>query len=269
MKWTLLAALLTFAPSVAFAVVIRHDVPDEKYRVEASTFPALVDLAHEGHGVLIAPQWIVTAAHATQWHPVTEVMVNGECLTVERLIVHPGYKPVPEALTQGDAAPLLAFLAGSDDIALIKLAKPVTEVTPVPLYRERDEVGQQVLLFGKGATGNGLTGQQAGPSRTELRKAQNVISAVEGRWLIYDFGAPVAAEPLEGMLGNGDSGGPVLMKHEGQWALAGIASWRSIEGPLSDAPSGLYGQRGYQVRMSHYLPWIDAVIEDDEHSGKD
>ncbi len=81
--------------SAASAVVIRHDVPDSAYLVPASEFPALVDLPHEGHGILISDQWVVSAAHATQWHPVSHVMINGKWRSVEKLIVHPGYKSGP------------------------------------------------------------------------------------------------------------------------------------------------------------------------------
>lgn len=59
-------ALLVLSFS-ASAIVIRDDVDDSKYRVPASEFAALVDMLGEGHGVLIAPQWVITAAHAIMW----------------------------------------------------------------------------------------------------------------------------------------------------------------------------------------------------------
>jgi hypothetical protein len=253
--------LLLLASAAASAIVIRDDVPDSRYVVPESSLAALVDLAHEGHGVLIAPQWVVTAAHATQWHPVTEVMLEGECLKVEQVFVHPGYRRLPDALAAGDAKPAMELLAGSDDIALIKLAKPVAGIEPVALYRARDELGHKVVLYGKGATGNGRTGQGEGPNRTVLRRAENVISAVEDRWLVYTFDAGRAALPLEGTLGNGDSGGPVLLRHHGRWELAGLASWKVAQGKLSEFRPGLYGQRSYQVRISHYVPWIEATMK--------
>ena len=41
------------------AVVIREDAPDEAYRIEDDTIPQMADLPGEGHGVLIAPRWVV------------------------------------------------------------------------------------------------------------------------------------------------------------------------------------------------------------------
>lgn len=257
----LLSALLLLAATTdASAIVIRDDVDDSHYRVEADAFPALVDLPHEGHGVLIAPHWILTAAHATQGHPVTEVMLGGRRLEVSRVILHPGYRALPQALQHGDAAPASAVLASSDDIALIELAEPVEDIDPVAIYRGKGERGKLVMLYGKGATGNGVTGMIANANRTTLRRAHNRIDAVDERWLRYRFDADASAHPLEGMLGNGDSGGPVLLQASGGWKLAGLASWKQLEGDIASARSGLYGQVSYQVRVSRYATWIDAVM---------
>ena len=105
------AVLLAFAVAgSASAVVIRDDVKDARYRVAASEFMPLADLPLEGHGVLIAPQWVVTAAHAVAWQPRLEVVVlNGAPRAVEKIVVHTGYKTLPQqlvdtALKSGDAS---------------------------------------------------------------------------------------------------------------------------------------------------------------------
>jgi hypothetical protein len=72
-------------------IVIRHDVPDSKYQVSTSEFPSLVELPDEEQGVLIAPEWVVTAAHAVTWRPVQEVTIHGISRHVAKVIVHPGY----------------------------------------------------------------------------------------------------------------------------------------------------------------------------------
>ena len=94
----LLLALLVVSFS-ASAIVIRDDVDDSKYRFPASGFPALVDMPGEGHGVLIAAQWVVTAAHAITWQSeIKQVTINGISRDVERLVIHPGYKKPPQQL---------------------------------------------------------------------------------------------------------------------------------------------------------------------------
>ena len=50
--------------------------------------------------------------------------------------------------------------------------------------------------------------------RTELRRAFNITSA-DGRWFCYVFDPVPSALPLEGMTGNGDSGGAVRVQVEG------------------------------------------------------
>ncbi len=252
------AACLTL--SAASAIVIRHDVPDSAYLVPASEFPALVDLPHEGHGVLISNQWVVTAAHATLWHPVAQVMINGQWRSVEKIIVHPGYKSSPHVPPKGDLAPFMVFRASTDDIALIKLSQPVNDVTPVAMFRTSDEQGKLGKFYGKGATGNGLNGVDMHAShRGSLRRAYNRVSNADGKWLTNRFDAGPEGHPLEGIGGSGDSGGPLLIEVNGKWTLAGLTAWQFATGDISDYKPGRYGQVNYLARISHYADWMESV----------
>ncbi len=138
-RWLFLA--LAALPFAASAVVIRHDVDDDRYRIGGSEFPALADMPGEGQGVLIAPSWVLTAAHAAPMEGMGQtITIDGKGYGVERVFLHPGYRRMPdalgkEALATGSPAKIHAFLAGSDDIALIRLATPVNDVQPVALYR--------------------------------------------------------------------------------------------------------------------------------------
>jgi hypothetical protein len=267
MNRSILSLLLAIALP-ASAIVIRHDVDDSRYRAASTEFPALVDLPGEGHGILIAPQWVVTAAHAVTWQSeIKQVVLNGKARDVEKVVVHAGYKKLPQdliddAIKTKDATRIVDFLAAQDDIALVKLTAPVQDVTPAILFTGSSELGQTVELIGKGATGTGMTGQDAGGShRTDLRRAYNKIVDVQDRWICYVFDKPPAGLELEGISGDGDSGGPVLIKVEGKWQLAGLASWKKHEhdNALVLDP-GLYGQKNYNVRVSHYTKWIEDQI---------
>lgn len=263
----LLLALALAIPSTAGAVVIRHDVDDSKYRVPATEFPALVDMPGEGHGVLIAPHWVLTAAHTVAGYAKLEqVVINGVARDVERVVIHPGYKSLPhelieQAMASGEAMLIVTFVATSDDVALLRLAQPVMDVSPVAIYRDGDEPGRVVKIVGKGATGTGDTGHHPrGPNRTELRRAFNTITSAYDRWFCYVFNEPTSALPLEGVLGNGDSGGPVLIQSGDQWPLAGLASWKVVQGHVMMARPGRYGQVNCNVRVSHYIDWIESVV---------
>lgn len=259
-----LLALLVLSSS-ASAIVIRDDVDDSKYRVPPSELPALVDMPGEGHGALIAPQWAITAAHAITWQSeIKQVTINGVPRDVERLVIHPGYKKPPQelldqALATWDWTLFRVLLSSSDDIALLKLAQPVTDVSPVAINKSNGEFGQIVKVIGKGATGNGVTGYEFSSShRTELRRAHNKVTSAHGRWLCYMFDSPSDALPLEGGSGSGDSGGPILIQAEKDWLLAGLTSWADPQSAIRTP--GRYGQISCNVRLSHYKDWIESVI---------
>jgi chymotrypsin len=264
MTRVLLCTLLLLSFNVS-AMVIRHDVDDSKYRIQIAEFPALADMPGEGHGVLIAPQWVVTAAHAVTWQAeIKQIMVGGTSRAVERIEIHPGYK-VPskqlldQALATWDWTLFRVLLASSDDIALVKLAKPITDVAPVSILNGKSEFGQIVKVIGKGATGNGVSGYEfSDPHRTELRRAYNRVTSADGRWLCYLFDNSVDALPLEGGSGSGDSGGPVLIEDKTGWRLVGLTSWTDLQS--TQRTPGRYGQVTCNVRLSHYQKWMQGVM---------
>lgn len=265
MKMQLLIGLFIM-PFAASAVVIRSDIDGSKYRIDPSEFRALVDMPGEGHGVLIAPKWIVTAAHAAPMEGMdTEVSINENTYNVRRVIVHPGYKRMPdalgkEALKTGNPSKIHAFLANSDDIALIELDTPVKQVAPIALYRGTTEVTQVAMLVGKGATGNGVEGQiPNAPHRGLLRRAYNAITGANDRYVWYRFDSPAHGLPLEGALGSGDSGGPLVVQEQGASQLIGLGSWITAV-PEHALQAGFYGQMVYNVRISRYVTWIDGVM---------
>lgn len=261
------ALLLLLTTFCASAVVIRDDVPDLHYRMAASEFPALVDLPGEGHGVLIAPQWVVTAAHAISGqHSVDAVVVGGTPQAVSRVFIHPGYRKPPQemidaALTSGDWEAFFEIVAASDDIALIQLSESIQDIAPARIYDD-EAFGKIVRIVGRGATGTGANGHPVhGPNRTDLRHGFNQITVSEGRWIGYVFDKPPQALPLEAVTGSGDSGGPILVAVGDEWHVAGIAAWKRAEVHGTSIYPGRYGETSYGVRLGHYVDWIEATIE--------
>jgi len=253
---------LVFLLSVrATSVVVRHDVPDERYHAEIARFPELALLPGEGHGVLISSRWVVTAAHAAVWRPIHDVVLNGTPRRVSKVVIHPGYRAIPRELESGNAAALMEVMASRDDIALIELALPANDVKPAAIYRGSDELAKIAEIVGRGATGNGLVGQfPHSPHAGELRRAYSRIISADERWLGMRFEAPPGALPLEGMPADGDSGAPIFIQTEHGRELAGLVSRKFATGNLAEFRCCHYGQITFQVRLSRYAAWIDSTI---------
>jgi hypothetical protein len=260
------AFLLLLIAFGANAVVVRDDVPDLRYRMAIAEFPALADLPGEGHGVLIAPQWVVTAAHAVSWqHSVDVVVVGGTPRAVDRVVIHPGYRKAPQALIDsalesGEWEAFFDFIAASDDIALIRLSQPVRDVEPARIH-EGPARGKTVRIMGRGATGTGSRGHALhGPNRTDLRQGYNEITVSEGRWIGYVFDAPPNAHALEATTGSGDSGGPMLVEVGNEWQVVGVAAWKRALVDGTEIHPGRYGETSYGLRLGQYSDWIETTI---------
>ncbi|WP_290590651.1 trypsin-like serine protease [Arenimonas sp. SCN 70-307] len=265
--------LLLLVSSGASAVVIRDDVPDLQYRMAASEFPALADMPGEGHGVLIAPLWVLTAAHVVdRHHAVGVVVVAGAPRAVRNVFIHPGFRKPPQtmidsALASGDWEPFFEFMASSDDIALVQLAEPVLDVAPARIYNG-DALGKVVRIMGRGATGTGVTGHHLyAPQRTDLRHGYNKISVSEDRWIGYRFDKPPNALPLEASTGSGDSGGPILVATGDEWHVAGLMAWKRVVVTGTELHPGKYGETVFGVRLGNYADWIEKLIADGGISG--
>jgi hypothetical protein len=139
------------------------------------------------------------------------------------------------------------------DIGLLKLAEPVTDITPAVLHASADELGQVVLFIGNGRTGNGLTGPRAG--ERVMRGAYNVVSEVEPGWVNFVFDAPPNGLDLEGISGPGDSGGPALVEVDGNWHVIGVSAFND-GGKLCT-----YGTIEHYGRVSDQREWLDGIMD--------
>ncbi len=258
---SLIFVLLT-SSQYSFAVIKRHDIPANDYEV-AKPPEYLVDMPHEGHGVLIAPQWIVTVAH-TIFYDYTgkAIKVGNKDYEIAKVVIHSGYTKPDESLFKGDSKPLMDFFKKRDDIALIKLSSNVDDITPIKLYEGNNEQGKTITVHGRGATGNGLIGEVAETKKIRtMNLFQNVIEVADGNWLSFRFNRPSNAVDLEGMHGSGDSGGSSVIIENNSSYLVGLSSWQSWNGDLSLFRGGLYETNAYQVRISSYFKWINTVIK--------
>jgi len=234
-------ALLTVTVFVAqpTAIIIRHDRPDERYRALGARFPAVGSVGRAGAGTLIAPQWVLTAAHvAAGMRKDATITFAGIEYAIERIVVHPRWREM-----------------GPADIALVKLTRPVADVRPIAIYHGRDEAGKTIVFVGNGGTGTGLTGPQR-PEDGVTRGATNVVDSADDDWLYFTFDEPPSGTDLEGISGPGDSGGPAILETPDSTTIVGV----SVYGRPGTRGRGTYGALEGYTRVSSHAEWIQGVL---------
>lgn len=266
--------LLLFASKVS-AISRRHDVPDWQYSQLAGSYASvgrLINGFSNGSGVLIAPQWVLTASHNVMFRTAPLAFaINGEVYPVDWSKRHFA------ALARPYAADF------TRDLALIHLTRPVSQVAPAQLYPGDNEAGMVVTVVGYGVPGDGVQGAPVGGSQEHKRAAHNVIDAVgyydgrqvtvdaSGTLLFYDFDNPPTVSEaknwfdgsntplaLEGMMTSGDSGGGVFIETPNGRQLIGISS--GVFPGVSAGSSHLYGIVARVVRVSTFIGWIHATM---------
>ena len=254
----LLFIVLLAASTHSEAIVIRDSVGDSG-AVALGALPAydsVGKLDRSGDitsGVLIDPLFVLTAKHVVPGG----AAANAFTFTIGGFdYTSAGYS-----------------LSGTDDLAIIQLALPVTNVTPALVYTGSAEVGKLATLVGFGQGGVGTTG--ASGARGTKRGATNTISATTdpnlyttGRWLYSDFDSgspfdsyfsPFTQTADEGLIAPGDSGGGTFATIDSLNYLIGIHSSVWFYGSTNSNPYD-YGDISGDVRVSTASSFIQSVV---------
>lgn len=198
---------------------------------------------------LIDPQWVLTAAHCVRGDGLElegTVRIGSEhrksggtVRAIERTVVHPGY------VNGGGTT------ANRDDIALVRLDRPVTE-KPVRIAERAGRPGTPTRILGFGTTVD--TDLKFAERLQELETRRGAGSECAPGYADRTRLCTISRVPAA-MACFGDSGGPQLQKgRHGRWELVGATSGPGAPGVACSAGPGLY------VNVPAYADWIRRTI---------
>jgi hypothetical protein len=268
----LLAVLLASLPPHSNALMAGLPPDSPTARVDGNTagspWNSVVAVLVNGQpfsGVVVAPQYVLTAAHVVGLSPPTALQVQ----------INAG-APVLVGVTAVQKFPSASF--PYDDLALLTLAAEVpAAVTIRPIYTTALTGPRTIELVGHGGSGAGDAGPTVSPQAVVKRQGRNMVDSLANtvdnsgrtsRFYFFDFdgasgngalGGPTLGNSSETGLAGGDSGSPAFIEADGQIWLFGLNNFTALSGAGAQ-PDFRFGSvnGGIVIGDARFMPWLQA-----------